>query len=244
MEKYLYLIINILTLVGPLSASFYPKAPFYKKWKYVFPAIALTAFIFIVWDEVFTRMSVWGFNERYLLGIYIGNLPLEEILFFICIPYACVFTYFSLSYLIKKDILFLYQKHISIVLLIVLLVIGVSNLQKWYTAVSFIMLALMLTFQLWVLKPTYMGRFYFAYLFILLPFLVVNGVLTGSFIEEEVVWYNNAENLFIRIGTIPVEDIFYGMLLILINVILYESIQDWHLKIKQRGSDSTFIYRR
>ncbi len=71
-----------------------------------------------------------------------------------------------------------------------------------------------------------MGRFYFAYAIILIPFLLVNGVLTGSFIEEQVVWYNDDANLGIRMGTIPVEDTFYGMLLILLNISILEWLQD------------------
>jgi lycopene cyclase domain-containing protein len=71
-----------------------------------------------------------------------------------------------------------------------------------------------------------MGRFYLAYAVILIPFFIVNGILTGSFIEQEVVWYNNEENLGVRIGTVPVEDIFYGMLLILMNVVIYEWLQE------------------
>ncbi|MGC9342869.1 MAG: lycopene cyclase domain-containing protein [Bacteroidales bacterium] len=62
-------------------------------------------------------------------------------------------------------------------------------------------------------------------MFVLIPFLIVNGILTGSFIEEEIVWYNDMENLSFRIFTIPVEDMFYGMLLILMNVSIYEYFQ-------------------
>jgi lycopene cyclase domain-containing protein len=52
----------------------------------------------------------------------------------------------------------------------------------------------------------------------LIPFLIVNGLLTSI----PVVLYNNEENLNFRIYSIPFEDVFYGMLLIMMNVIGYE----------------------
>tara|TARA_B100001027_G_C16264851_1_gene331422 strand:+ start:1047 stop:1253 length:207 start_codon:yes stop_codon:yes gene_type:complete len=57
---------------------------------------------------------------------------------------------------------------------------------------------------------------------ILLPFFIVNGILTGSWIENQIVWYDNLENLGIRMGTIPVEDTIYAYSMILMNLSLYE----------------------
>jgi lycopene cyclase domain-containing protein len=74
----------------------------------------------------------------------------------------------------------------------------------------------------WVWRKRYMSRFCFSYLVILMLLFLVNGVLTGSGIGGEIVWYNNAENLGLRIGTVPVEDLFYGLLLILMCVDLFE----------------------
>lgn len=224
-EKYLYLALNVLSFSVPFVFSFYPKANFSKKWKYVLPAILITAVIFILWDEVFTRMSVWGFNTRYTTGIRILSLPLEEVLFFFCIPYACIFTYFALTYLVEKDHLFPHQELISSALILVTLIGGIFYMDQWYTSITFFLTGLFLAFQMLKLRPRYMGRFYFAFIFILVPFFIVNSILTGSFIEEPIVWYNDNENLGLRIGTIPVEDFFYGMLMILLSITIAEELE-------------------
>ncbi len=224
-QQYLYLVLDLLTILFPFLFSFYPKLNFSKKWKYLWVAIAIPGVIFLVWDEVFTHMNIWGFNSEYLTGVYLGSLPLEEVLFFICIPYACVFTYETLNYLVTKDYLAPYQRTISIILIAGLIIATCFTLGKWYTATTFMGLAAYIIILEFIFRSAFLSRFYFSYLFILLPFFIVNGILTGSFIEGEVVWYNDAENLGIRIGTIPVEDIFYGMLLLLMNVSVFEWLQ-------------------
>lgn len=225
-SKYLYLIIDLAAISLPFAFSFHPKANFSKKWKYLFPAITIPAIIFLVWDEWFTRIGVWGFNPKYLSGMYVLSLPLEEVLFFICIPYACVFTYEAVGYFSKRDYLKNAVKTINVFLIILLTVIALINYYRWYTFVTFISLSLFLLFLHFKLKPDYLGKFYLAFLFILIPFFIVNGILTGTGIEGQVVWYNDAENLGIRMGTIPIEDTFYGMLLILMNVTIFESLQE------------------
>ena len=49
----------------------------------------------------------------------------------------------------------------------------------------------------------------------------MNGILTGSGIEGNVVWYNDAQNLGVRLGTIPVEDTVYAFSMILMNLFLF-----------------------
>ena len=167
-------------------------------------------------------MGIWGFNPRYLTGIYIANLPVEEILFFITIPFACVFTYDSLNYLIKKDLFGKFSSNISYVLVALLIIVALLNLGKLYTSVTFLLTAAFILFHEIILKSPYMGRFYFSYMVLLVPFFIINGLLTGTLIEEQVVWYDNTQNLSVRILTIPVEDSVYGLLLILMNVTLFE----------------------
>jgi lycopene cyclase domain-containing protein len=222
MQKYLYLALDLGSILVPVIFSFYPKKHFASTWRAWVPAILIPATLFIVWDEWFTAMRVWGFNPTYLTGVTVGHLPLEEILFFICIPYACLFTYVAVNYLKEEEPMPDQGQRVTWVLIAGLLAVGLKNYDRWYTAVTFLALAAFLLFLVLVIKPRYLGRFYFSYLFILIPFFLVNGVLTGSWIENPVVWYNDEENLGIRMGTIPFEDTFYGMLLILMSVSIYE----------------------
>ena len=62
---------------------------------------------------------------------------------------------------------------------------------------------------------------YLSYIFIFPFFFISNGILTGSFLIEPIVIYNDLENLGIRICNIPIEDTIYGMLLIFLNIELY-----------------------
>lgn len=224
-SKYLYLIIDLAAVSLPFLFSFHPKANFSKKWKYLWPAILLPGVFFLIWDEWFTRMGIWGFNPEYLTGIYLYSLPIEEILFFICIPYACVFSYEAVGHFSKNKFQRSTANKITPILILLFIIVGTINIQHWYTATTSLLSALFLLYIHFKLKPAYLTQFYITYLFILIPFFIVNGILTGTGIEGQVVWYNDTENLGLRLGTIPVEDIFYGMLLILMNVTLFEWLQ-------------------
>ena len=225
-EKYYYAVIDLLTIIFPLGLSFLPINPVYKKWKFILPAVILPGILFLIWDAWFTDMGVWGFNARYVAGIYVYNLPIEEVLFFICIPGACIFTYEAVNFFVKKEAGSKYHRLVTIFIFFFGLVTLAFNLHRAYTALTFIGLLTALACVELIWKPDFLGRFYIAYAFILIPFLIVNGVLTGTGLDEAIVWYNNEENLGIRMGTIPFEDVFYGMLLILLNISLFEFFQE------------------
>lgn len=226
MDKWLYVLINLGAISIPFIAGFDSRLRFDRQWKYLFPAMLFTMLVFIPWDMLKTHLAVWGFNPRYLSGFYIGNLPVEEWMFFIAIPYACLFTYHSLNYLVKKDYLEKYADRITLVLAVFLLVTGIWNTSRLYTSVTFISTGSFLLLHRFVIRGGYMGRFYLMYLVTLVPFFIVNGLLTGSFIPEEIVYYDNAQNLGIRLGTIPVEDMVYGLLMLLMNVTWFEFLRN------------------
>lgn len=199
---------------------------YYKRWKAVFLSILTTAVFFIVWDIIFTKIGVWSFNPRYHSGIELFDLPIEEWLFFICIPYASIFIHFSFQYFCPNVLLADgIVKKIYWVLMAVLLPTIVLNYDKWYTVINYSFLVLILSYAVFK-APNVLNSFFITFLIILIPFSVVNGILTGSFIDEPVVYYNNNENLGIRLGTIPIEDIGYAFSMLLMSLVLISKIEN------------------
>lgn len=221
--NYLYLWIDLLSLLGPLVLSFDKKVTFFRNWKSLFPSIILMMIVFIPWDIYFTVNGVWGFNEDYLSGWEFLHLPIEEWLFFIVVPYACVFIYECLGVYVKDY--FLNSARLVYLLLAMLLIIfGLINLDRFYTFIDFVGAGLVSLIAVRLLKKQ-LGYSLLAFIVGLIPFLLVNGVLTGSFLGEPIVWYNNEENLGIRIFTIPVEDTIYFLFFFLLVLIPYEKFK-------------------
>lgn len=220
--KLTYLLIDLFSALIPLIFSFHPKIKFYEKFKAFFAGNALSAICFLAWDATFTAKGIWGFNEKYILGVYFLNLPFEEVLFFFCIPFACLFTYHCLNIMFKKRPAATKEKLFTGCLILLLLIGGIFYYQNTYTAVTFISTALLLFVCRYIIQISWAGRVYRAYAFLLIPFLVVNGILTGTGLTEPVVWYHDPETMNFRIFTIPVEDVFFGFELFFVTTFFYE----------------------
>lgn len=217
----------LLSLAYPLAQSFEKRVFLWKRWKFMFPAILITAAFFIVWDIFFTITGVWSFNPKYVSGFYLIKMPIEEWLFFIIVPYCCFFVYFVSNYFIKKDILGPIQKPITLFFAILTGILGITFFSRWYTAVASLGSSILLFYLYFFTKAKWLGRFFVGYFFSLIPFLMVNGILTAWPVVE----YNDAENLGIRIfiegwANIPIDDTIYCLLLLLMNVSLYHYFED------------------
>ena len=221
---YTYLITNILSISIPLLVSLHPKSHFHGKWKSFFPAVCLTGLFFISWDVAFTSIGIWSFNPDYLTGISFLGLPIEEYLFFICIPYACIYTYTFIQSRLSgyKQLIAKGGQVFTILLIFFMTIVSIIYFSKLYT---FVLASSFLLFLIWLSQSKFKmhaGYVYLAYLPLLIPFYLVNGTLTGMYTDEPIVMYNNLENSGLRWETIPIEDIFYGLFLITSTAIMHE----------------------
>jgi len=97
-----YMTVLMLSGVVPLAMSFWPPLKFYRYWRSLALSIALIMLLFGSWDVWATWRGHWYFDGAGVLPYRIINLPLEELLFFVVIPFCCIFTWEVLRYLMKK----------------------------------------------------------------------------------------------------------------------------------------------
>ncbi|HNQ36423.1 MAG TPA: lycopene cyclase domain-containing protein [Prolixibacteraceae bacterium] len=220
--RWLYFSLLAGSILVPALWTFSPKLRFYPKLPAVLLALVIVAFPFILKDILFTRLGIWGFNPEYFSGIRVAGLPLEEWLFFAVIPYASIFLHETVVYLKPGWILpGRAAKVISLFLAGGALLLMILFPERLYTFFNSLFLIAALLWAHWSGSEV-IRRFYLTFPVILVPFLVVNGILTGSFIPGEVVWYDPAHFMGLRIFTIPAEDAGYAFSLILGNLLLSE----------------------
>jgi len=223
--RWLYAYLLAFTGVFPLLFGFIPKPKFYTAFVPLLLAnIPVTAF-FILWDMYFTHKGVWGFSTTYTTGFQVMGLPWEECLFFIIIPAACTFIYWSLNSVIKKEPFAKQEEKITIILILLFFGVGFWKWEHIYTSTATLLSGFLLLFHLLFVPPGYRGRFYLTYLVTCIPFLIVNGILTGGFTESPVVMYNPEENFGLRLGTVPVDDFAYSFLMLFANITLFEALR-------------------
>ncbi len=227
-HKNWYIWINIGVIIFPFLLSFDRRVHFYRKWHIALPAVLLNAAFFVVWDILYTRVGVWGFNERYYEGLLWG-LPYGEWLFFFTVPYACLFVHECFNAYMRRDWLHSLDKVLTIGLIILFIGVGLWQWQRLYTSWAFLLSGGLLLGHYFAIENTYRTRFYLSFVVCLIPFILTNGILTGAVNLEPVVIYNDAHNLTSLIGsrfiTIPYDDFAYGFLLIFVPVLLFEELR-------------------
>ncbi|MDF2475265.1 MAG: lycopene cyclase protein [Sphingobacterium sp.] len=239
--EYTYSLILFFTVVICFVASFDRRLRFDREFIPFLKASALVAIFFIVWDIWFTSRGVWWFDTRYTIGVMIAGLPLEEWLFFIFIPFSCIFTYFCINKFFRLEQLSAFNNILVFVSVIVCAVVALRYADRIYTVVTAVVTILTLLIFHFVLRVQWITQASLVFTLLMLGFLPVNGILTGTGLESPIVNYNPADFMGIRILTIPIEDAVYGYSQFLLVLYFFKKFQG---KQSEQTRQSQFISSR
>jgi lycopene cyclase domain-containing protein len=212
-----YLLIDFLIIILPLIVSFFPYLSYYKKFPSVLFSIFAGGLFFVTWDVIATLRGDWSFNPDHVMGISFAGLPLEEVLFFIFVPYSLLLTYEQAAY-IFRDRKVIWNQRAGYAMGLILVIASFLVTGKNYTfmavfSAGLVMLALSL------FCPGMMERLSFwAYLLTgYLLFILFNYFLTSL----PVVIYSPSSVSGVRFLTIPIEDFFYNFALMSVYLVFY-----------------------
>jgi lycopene cyclase domain-containing protein len=219
-----YLLFNLVVLSGPVALSFDKRVHFISLWPQALLASLATLVPFILWDIAVTGRH-WWFNEQYTTSIRILNLPLAEWLFFISVPFACIFIWEVLKAYFPNRVTepsaFLYHSAVPLALAAIFLFYFGLEYTGLVVAASAVTLFLdkALSTRLFAMSRTIIQMSIVTVLI-----LIFNGYLTA----RPVVLYDPRYQLDFRIPTIPIEDFLYGYTHILLSIMVFE----WLLRRK------------
>ncbi|HYO03693.1 MAG TPA: lycopene cyclase domain-containing protein [Mycobacterium sp.] len=93
MDRWQYLLVLAACLLCTLPLELFGKGV-YRQPRRLVAAVLPVALVFLIWDAIAVANDVWWYNPRYIMGLVApGELPLEELLFFVVIPVCGLLTY-------------------------------------------------------------------------------------------------------------------------------------------------------
>lgn len=102
MDRFQYLMLMGLCLVITLPLEFVLDARVYRRPKRLAMTLAPTFAAFVAWDVVAIRLGHWTFSPGFTTGWTVGNIPVEELSFFLVIPLCALLSFEAVSN-IRRD---------------------------------------------------------------------------------------------------------------------------------------------
>ena len=225
MEAFAYIVLMFFWLMLALSLFLLTKKKIglAKKWKALVNSIVIMSVIFVIIELMFLRVKVWWFNNDYITGIFVfKNIPLERFISFIIIPICCVLIYEHIIYKAPKLKLQSVSFWISVVLGTLALYFAITNTDRLYTFVYMILASTIILWQIFYGNhKAWLTHFYLMFLIALIPFTIINGLLTSL----QIIAYNEQEIMTTNIYPIPAEDFIYFLVMIFMVIMLYEPLK-------------------
>ena len=90
--KGLYLLVLLGCLVGTAPLELVLGTRVYARWRRLGLTLLPVVAVFTLWDVLAIRAGHWGYDPRQTTGIRFGNVPLEELLFFLVVPTCSILS--------------------------------------------------------------------------------------------------------------------------------------------------------
>ncbi|NKY32897.1 lycopene cyclase domain-containing protein [Nocardia speluncae] len=102
MDRWQYLIVMGLCLAVTAPLEFFGDGV-YRRPARVARSVLPVAGILLVWDAIAIAADVWSYSPRYLTGWLLpGNIPVEELVFFLVIPLCALLTYGAVEAILDR----------------------------------------------------------------------------------------------------------------------------------------------
>lgn len=87
-----YLVVLAVCLLGTLPLELVLHTRVYGRPRRLLLTLVPVVAVFVGWDVLAIRAGHWGYDQRQTTGVRFGNVPLEEVAFFVVIPVCAILT--------------------------------------------------------------------------------------------------------------------------------------------------------
>ncbi|OYN94565.1 lycopene cyclase domain-containing protein [Enemella evansiae] len=102
MDRFQYLLLMAGCLLITLPLEFVLRARVYRRPLRLLLAMLPVLVVFIAWDVLGILRNHWSYNPRFVTGIQLGVMPLEELVFFIVVPICGLLSYEAVGYVLTR----------------------------------------------------------------------------------------------------------------------------------------------
>ena len=223
LRNLIYLLLLLSYLVFPLILSFRNKTSIIFRVRNLLPAILFSGVIFIMWDIRFTELGIWTYNPDYLTGILILKIPVEKWLSLIIIPLSATYIYEWLKPRLEKPGSANFFVVVSLALFVTTGILAYVYRRNMFSFFTFFLTAIYLGYTVFRNRfKKYYCAFYLAFVVTLLPFIFVSA-FEGTL---PVIAYSTDQIMGLALFRIPIEKIVYLYLILLINLTIYEYLNE------------------
>lgn len=85
-----YLLVLAGCLIGTLPLEIFLRTRVYVRWRRLLLTLAPVLAVFLTWDLLAIGAGHWDYDPQQTVGVLFGDLPLEELLFFLVIPICSI----------------------------------------------------------------------------------------------------------------------------------------------------------